>query len=392
MLFETTAPAPFPVRLEADYPERLSRLSTLFRIVLVIPLLVFVALITAGNFWSGFGEREAVERGAQVTVGALSSLLLAYWIAVLLRGRPVRWLFEVIVAIQRFALRATSYLLLLTDRYPPFEGDWQVRYEVDYPPRLSRWRLLIWKTVTVIPHVIVLAVLFVGVVLAVVIAWFAVLIGGRYPQGLHAFVSGWLRWSARAWSYWASLTDEFPSFGLSADAGPASPSSYVIASIFGVIIALAWIGGFGALVAWPGQTKEVSVSYERLLQGQPSDTVEVFDVEVGLQGAGEAQGDEGALLRAKEGQRLVFFQLGLDNGSDFDARVEKADFRLLDGEGDSHEPLLVTVDGRVAPRRIEDGEQATVWVLFEVDRDAQPEELSYALSFGFKQRIKFILE
>ena len=392
MLFEPTSVAPFSIRLEADYPERLSRLSTLFRIVLAVPLLIFVALVTGGGFWTDLRDQQVVERGAQVSVGALGSLLAAYWIAVFLRRRPVRWLFDVIVAIQRFALRAASYFLLLTDRYPPFEGDWQVRFEVERPEALSRWRLVIWKSITVIPHAIVLAFLFVAVVVVVVIAWFGVLFTGRYPEGLHGFVTGWLRWSARAWSYWASLTDEFPSFSLSADAGPASQNSYVISAVLGVLVGLAWIAGISTFVAWPGETKETTVFYQALLQGEPSDAVEVSGVEVTLLAAGEAPDEEGVLFRPNDGQRLIVFQLELDNGSDFDAQVEKNDFRLADAEGDSHKPLLVTVDGRVAPRRIKDGRQGTVWVLFEADEDAQPAELKYEPSYGFKQRVKFTLE
>ncbi len=130
MLFETAAAAPFPIRLEADYPERLSRLSTFFRLFLAIPVLLVLYLLGQG-------------------------LIGVYWIGILVRGRPVRWLFDANVAIQRFSLRSYAYFLLLTDRYPPLDGDWPVRYEVDYPERLSRWRLVIWKTATVIPHMIV---------------------------------------------------------------------------------------------------------------------------------------------------------------------------------------------------------------------------------------------
>lgn len=393
MLFEPTAvAAPFPVRLEADYPERLSRLSTFFRIILAIPLLLFVGLIVGGSFVGGRFDDGFVERGAQVTVGALGSLVLAHWIAVLLRGRPVRWLFEVIVAIQRFTLRALSYFFLLTDRYPPFEGGWSVRFEVGYPQRLSRWKLVIWKTVTVIPHVIVLALVAIAVIVVVVIAWFAVLFTGRYPEGLHGFVSGWLRWSARAWAYWVSLTDEFPSFSFSADVGPGSSTTYVISAVFGWVIALAWAGGISTFLAWPGETKEVAVSYEQLLQGQASATVEMFDVEVTLLSAGELPYDEGAVFRPEEGDRFVQFGLRLSNGSDFGARVEKGDFRLTDSLGERGGPFVVTIDGRFAPRQVKADEEGDVWVVFEVDEDAQPAELRYNPSFGFKQRLKFTLE
>ena len=181
MLFEPTAAAPFPVRLEVDYPERLSRLSTFFRLIFAIPVVILLAVLVGGT---GFAGREV-----GISVGALSSLVLAHWIAVLLRGRPVPWLFDVIVAIQRFVLRALSYFFLLTDRYPPFDGEWPVRFEVDYPERLSRWRLVIWKTATAIPHFVVLAFVFIAVFVVVVVAWFAVLFTGRYPRGLHNFVS-----------------------------------------------------------------------------------------------------------------------------------------------------------------------------------------------------------
>jgi hypothetical protein len=230
------------------------------------------------------------------------------------------------------------------------------------------------------------------VLVVVVLAWFAVLFTGRYPQGLHGFVSGWLRWAARAWAYWASLTDEFPSFSLSAEVGPAYTSSYVISAIFGWLIVLAWVGGISALVAWPGETKEVTVSYQQLLQGEPSAVVEVFDVEVGLLWAWESPAEEGATFQPKEGDRFVAFGLRLSNRSDFDARVEKGDFRLTDSLGERHGPYIVTVDGRFPPRQVCPDEEGHVWVIFEVDEDAQPTELQYNPSFGFKQRVKFTLE
>lgn len=376
----------FPVRLELDYPERLSRLSTLFRLFLAIPVLILLAIISGGG---GF-----VTPGAGLTVGALGSLILAHWIAVLLRGRPVRWLFDVIVAIQRFALRAYSYFFLLTDRYPPFEGDWSVRYEVDYPERLSRWRLVIWKTVTVIPHVVVLGFVFIAVAVVVPIAWFAVLFTGRYPRGLHTFVSGWLRWGARAWAYWLSLTDEFPSFSFSEDAGRGSTSSYVISAIFGWLIVLVWVGAFGVLAALPGETEEAAISYEQLLAGESSAAVEVSDVEVMLLEAEDPYGFPDDLYVAEDG-RFVLFRLGITNERGLELSVREGDFRLEDSEGDRHDPFLVTLGGLQPPRDLEAGDQGLIRVLFEVPADADPAELVYrpAFSFfGFKQKVKFVLE
>jgi hypothetical protein len=365
MLFEPTATAPFPVRLEVDYPERLSRLSTLFRLILAIPVLIVLNLLGQGLIW-------------------------VYWIGILVRGRPVRWLFDVNVAVLRFSLRTYAYLLLLTDRYPPFDGDWQVRYDVDYPRRLSRWRLVIWKTVTVLPHLVVLAFVFVGVAITVFVAWFAVLFTGRYPRGMHNFVSGWLCWAARAGSYWVSLTDEFPSFSLAADAGPAYFSSYVISAIFGWLILLAWVGGVSAIIAWPGQTEEVSVSYQQLLEGQPSPAVEVFDVRVSVT---DAEDDaDGGIYLPEEGHRFVLFSILLDNERRFRARVEDDDFGLKDSLGEDHDAAFVSLGGRKLPADVESGVRASVNVMFEVDEEAQPTELKYSPSFGFKQKVKFTFE
>ncbi len=111
-------PTAYPISLKIEYQEELSRLSTFFRLILLIPLAIFVAII------AGSVDGDAVGDGATYTLGTMGGLVLAYWIVIFLRQRPVNWLFDVIVHIQRFTLRATAYFFLLADKYPPFEGDW----------------------------------------------------------------------------------------------------------------------------------------------------------------------------------------------------------------------------------------------------------------------------
>src|SRR3990172_9579994 len=173
------APA-YPVRLETDYPERLSRLSTLFRLILAIPVLVLLALLYLPLPW----------------------LVFIHWVTVLVRGRPVGWLFGTLAAALRLYLRVSAYLYLLTDRYPPLEGAWPVRFEIERPERLSRRQLVFWKTALSIPHVLVLQVLNYVLGVLLFISWFAILFSGRYPRGLYNFVAGWLRWQARVAAYW----------------------------------------------------------------------------------------------------------------------------------------------------------------------------------------------
>ena len=84
----------------------------------------------------------------------------------------------------------------------------------DVKAELNRWLPLV-KWFLAIPHYVVLIVLHVGAVLAVVAAWFAILVTGRYPRPIFDYVTGVLRWSSRVTAYAFTLvTDRYPPFSL----------------------------------------------------------------------------------------------------------------------------------------------------------------------------------
>jgi Domain of unknown function (DUF4389) len=92
-------------------------------------------------------------------------------------------------------------------------------FEAEYVEQRNRLTTF-FRWILAIPHFIVLYVWGIAAVFAVIIAWFALVLTGRYPQGLYDFVTGLLRYSTAVYGYVAFLTDEYPPFSADTDNYP----------------------------------------------------------------------------------------------------------------------------------------------------------------------------
>ena len=200
----------YPARLTIDYPDRdLDRLSTLLRLIYVIPIVIVLGLV--GH---AFESRSSAGAFGAFGGGVLVAPVL---LMILFRQKYPRWWFDFNLQLARFLTRVTSYLALMSDKYPSTDEEQSFHLDLDYSnveQDLNRWLPLV-KWLLAIPHFIVLFFLAIAAVVVVIVAWFAVLFTGRYPRGIFDFVEGVLRWGLRVEAYaFLLITDRYPPFSL----------------------------------------------------------------------------------------------------------------------------------------------------------------------------------
>lgn len=241
----------YPVVLRIDRPTASSRLWALLTIVWV----KFIALIPHGIILWVLGLAQFIA-------------FLVAQVAVLLTGVYPRGLHDFNTGVLRWQTRVAAFALSLTDTYPPFSlqslPEYPIDVEVDYPETSSRawagltllitaialigfgaavlarpsfapsWRspssfgnwLVNGRDLILLPHFLVLFFIGIGVFVVFLLVQWVILFTGRYPEGLHEFSAGFLRWSTRvtAWSF--GLIEPYPPFTLgdtTRSPGPTNP-------------------------------------------------------------------------------------------------------------------------------------------------------------------------
>jgi hypothetical protein len=205
-------PAPYPVQFSVDYPDRpLNRVTTFFRIFVIIPIAIVLGTVSGQATWS--------QSGREVAAGAGGVLFFGPLLMILFRKKYPKWWFDWNLELQRFSSRVGIYLALMDDEYPSTDDHQAVHLDYRYPDatfELNRF-LPVVKWLLAIPHYIVLFFLDIGAIVVTIVAWFAILFTGRYPRGLFDYIEGVLRWHNRVFAYALLLvTDRYPPFRLAA--------------------------------------------------------------------------------------------------------------------------------------------------------------------------------
>src|SRR5215469_8715105 len=191
-----------PVLVAFAGPAPQSRLTVLFRLLMVIPHLIVL--------W-------ALGIAAYVVV-------IIGWFGALFTGRLPIFAADYLAGFVRWQTRVFGYAILLTDVYPPFtldDADYPIRVAVR-PGRLNRLAVL-FRFILLIPAWIIETVLSYGAfTLVQIVSWLIVLVSGRMPDSLYQAMAAALRYQVRVIGYAFMLTSAYPS-GLYGDLVPAGP-------------------------------------------------------------------------------------------------------------------------------------------------------------------------
>jgi len=185
------AARPHPIHLVVTDDLVRSRLTVFFRLLLAIPLAVWLML-----WW--FAAFVAV---------------VAAWFVGIFTGRVPGGLHEFMAAFVRYSTHVSAYLLLAANPFPSFTGapGYPVDLEIAGPAKQSRV-MIFFRGILAIPAYIVSSILSNVAQLVAIAVWFYALFTGRQNKGMEELLCYCIRYQAQTLGYYFLLTQRYPSF------------------------------------------------------------------------------------------------------------------------------------------------------------------------------------
>ncbi len=182
-----------PIGFEAGGDLRRSRLTVLFRLPLVVPHLVWLAL------WSVLALLAAI----------------ANWVATLVRGRSPAPLHRFLSAYLRYEAHVYAFFWLIGSRFPGFAGaagSYEAEPSIAPPLAQNRWSVA-FRLLLVLPALFLASAFGSLAWTCAFLAWFAALVTGRMPRGLLNASAQALRYTVQVSGYVFVLSDAYPYSG-----------------------------------------------------------------------------------------------------------------------------------------------------------------------------------
>jgi Domain of unknown function (DUF4389) len=220
------APDGYAVDLTIAPPARQSRLSVLFRAVLLLPAVLLVSVLV-GDPSGGLGSSATFFTS---NLGLLPAVALLAWFASLVRAATPRGLRDAVLYPLSYGAQFWAYALLLTDRYPDSDPqalaalsshEHPIRLEIGERDRLRRSRLTVFfRGLLSLPHLVWLELWGLLALLAAIASWFATLLRGRSPERLHRFLAAYVRYQFHVYAFLYLVANPFPGFAGAAGSYP----------------------------------------------------------------------------------------------------------------------------------------------------------------------------
>jgi hypothetical protein len=179
-----------PIGLIVTDDLRRSRLTVFFRLLLVIPHLIWLYL------WS---------------IPVAFAVLIS-WFAALFTGQVPAGLHNFNAAFLRYSTRVTGYLFLLADPWPPFSTSQPYPIDVRVDPPAPQSRLTVFfRLLLAIPALILVYVFRAVNQIVALLAWFYCLALGKMNEGMRNISAWLLRYEVQTYAYLMLLTGRYPS-------------------------------------------------------------------------------------------------------------------------------------------------------------------------------------